>query len=107
MFEGGFFFGPVPGRHPVSTTMNMICSHVLKVGCVQPENLADLDRKLQMFWDLDTLGVREKEDSIYDKFIRTVELKNGRYSVPNFHGMNCTHCCQITLISARVDSLIF
>lgn len=77
---GWVLSGPVPGRHPVSMTTNMICSHVLKVGCVQPENLADLDKKLQMFWDLDTLGVREKEDSVYDKFIRTVELKNGRYS---------------------------
>ena len=77
----GVVSGSVPGRHPDSTTTNMICSQVLKLGCVQPENLADLDKKLQMFWNLDTLCVREKEDSVYDKFIRTVELKNGWYSV--------------------------
>ena len=75
---GWVLSGPIHSRHPVSTTTNMICSHV---GCVQPENLADLDKKDQMFKELHTLGVREKEDSVYDKFIRTVELKNGRYSV--------------------------
>ena len=78
---GWVLSGPVPGRHPGSTSTNMICSHVLKVDCAQPENLADLDKKLQTFWDLDTLGVREGEDSVYDKFIRTIELKDGRYSV--------------------------
>lgn len=42
----------------------MICSHVLKVDCAQPENLAGLDKKLQTFWDLDALGVREGEDCL-------------------------------------------
>ena len=37
-----------------------------------PEGGLCSDKKLQMFWDLDTLGVREKKESVYDKFIRTV-----------------------------------
>ena len=33
-----------------------------------------------MFWELDTLGIKEKEISVYEKFL-DIKFKNGRYEV--------------------------
>lgn len=37
--------------------------------------------KLQAFWELDSLGIREEEDTVYSMFTRSVTLQNGRYCV--------------------------
>ena len=32
-----------------------------------------------MFWELESLGIVNDESSVYDKFIDTIDYKNGRY----------------------------
>lgn len=61
--------------------MNILFSHVLNIGCTAQNDLAELDRKLQAFWDLEGLGIREEEESIYNKFTRSVSFQDGRYCV--------------------------
>ena len=62
----------------------LTCSHVLKVDTSinsVPHRLADLEKKLQAFWDLDTLGIVDGENSVYDKFVESVSFQDGRYCV--------------------------
>ena len=72
--------GPVTGLHG-SATMNTLCSHVLKVECAPQQDLSDLDKKLQAFWELDSMGVRPEEDSVYSRFTQSVTLQQGCYCV--------------------------
>ena len=34
-----------------------------------------------MFWDLDTLGIKKSDTSVYDNFIESVSFQDGRYCV--------------------------
>ena len=79
---GWVLSGPVPGccHGSETTNMNILCSHVLNIGCASHDDLAKLDRKLQAFWDLEGLGIK-KEESIYDNFTRSVSFQDGRYCV--------------------------
>ena len=40
-----------------------------------------LDSQLKMFWELESLGIANEESSVYDKFIDTIDFRNGRYEV--------------------------
>ena len=77
---GWVLSGPVPGFSQ-TTISNFVSSHVLKVGCTDQLDLASLDKKLQVFWDLNTMGIREGEDCIYSRFTKNISLQDGRYCV--------------------------
>eukprot|EP00731_Ephydatia_muelleri_P001937 Em0001g1937a len=77
---GWVLSGPVPGFSQ-TTISNFVSSLVLKVGCTDQLDLASLDKKLQAFWDLDTMGIREGEDCIYSRFTKNISLQDGRYCV--------------------------
>ena len=40
-----------------------------------------LDSQLQKFWDLEVLGIQDKETSVYDEFVKKISFKDGRYEV--------------------------
>ena len=40
-----------------------------------------LNEKIDKFWDLDTIGIKENETSVYDRFINDIKFENSRYSV--------------------------
>ena len=46
------------------------------------EEPCTLDDQLRAFWELEPLGIRDREETLYDKFTRVVKFKNGRYQVP-------------------------
>ena len=48
---------------------------------VEVDETRKLNERIGKFWDLDTVGVREQEKSVYDKFIEDVVFKEGRYEV--------------------------
>ena len=77
---GWVLSGPVTGLRG-SSTMSTLCSHVLRVGCVPQHDLSDLDKKLQAFWELDSMGIMPEEDSVYSRFTKSVTLQQGRYCV--------------------------
>ena len=77
---GWVLSGPVTGLRG-SSTMSTLCSHVLRVECTPQHDLSDLDKKLQAFWELDSMGIMPEEDSVYSRFTKSVTLQQGRYCV--------------------------
>ena len=53
-------------------------THVMKIVCNQDNSL---NEKIDKFWDLDTIGIKENETSVYDRFISDIKFENSRYSV--------------------------
>ena len=42
---------------------------------------SDLDASLKMLWDLEILGIKGDESSIYEKFTTSIQHREGRYEV--------------------------
>ena len=53
-------------------------THVMKIVCNQDNSL---NEKIDKFWDLDTIGIKENETSVYDRFISDIKFENSRCSV--------------------------
>ena len=53
-------------------------THVMKIVRNQDNSLSE---KIDKLWDLDTIGVKENETSVYDRFISDIKFENSRYSV--------------------------
>ena len=63
---GWVLSGPsVFSRLTRSCTVNLSSTHVLKIESTQ---MSDMKDDLQKFWDLETLGIKEHETSVYYKF---------------------------------------
>ena len=79
---GWVLSGPVPG---VIAESHVTCSNISHVLTAQThssqQELVHLEKKLQAFWDLDTLGIKEGEESVYEKFLEDVSFRGGRYCV--------------------------
>ena len=52
--------------------------HVIKIACSEDNSL---NEKIDKLWDLDTIGIKENEASVYDRFISDIKFENTRYSV--------------------------
>ena len=50
----------------------------MKIGCNQGNYLSE---KIDRFWDLDTIGIKENETSVYYKFSSDIKFENKRYLV--------------------------
>ena len=61
-------------------TMCTSAAHVLKIGCNETDTTY-LNEKILRFWDLDEIGIANKELSVYEKFKNNITLQEGRYSV--------------------------
>ena len=53
-------------------------THFMKIVRNQDNSLSE---KIDKLWDLDTIGVKENETSVYDRFISDIKFENSRYSV--------------------------
>ena len=79
---GWVLSGPAPttglSQHSFLTT-----THVLKIGLPSSGNEQDsLEKLLQSFWDLESIGITGKEKStLYDDFCNTVATRDRRYEV--------------------------
>ena len=81
---GWVLSGPVLGLtlEPTMTCLSTV--HMMKVDasvCSAQQEIANLEMRLQAFWDLETLGIKESETSVYDNFMESVSFNNGRYCV--------------------------
>ena len=70
--------GPVPRYSDEHQTVNLFTSHVLHVDTA---SVSSLNERLKIFWELETLGIKEDETSVYDNFINSIQLRDGRYCV--------------------------
>ena len=50
----------------------------MKIICNQDNSL---NEKIDRFWDLDTIGIKKNEISVYNRFISDIKFENSRYSV--------------------------
>ena len=62
-------------------SVNLAVTHVLKISTEVIENVDLLSRKVEKFWDLDTLGIADKEPSVYEKFVDDISFRDNRYEV--------------------------
>lgn len=72
--------GPAISASAIQSSTNLISTHVPTIGGQSPSN-DDLNKKLQSFWDLESLGIVEPERTLHDDFVTTVTINNGRYEV--------------------------
>ena len=76
---GWVLSGPsVCSRFTRSCTVNLSSTHVLKI---ESTHMSDMKDDLQKFWDLETLGIKEHETSVYDKFSNDITFTGERYQV--------------------------
>ena len=61
-----------------SCTVNLSATHVLKIESADINHVQD---DLQKFWDLETLGIRDTETSVHDKFSNEIRFTGERYQV--------------------------
>ena len=61
-----------------SCTVNLSATHVLKI---ESANISHVQDDLQKFWDLETLGIRDTETSVHDKFSNEIRFTGERYQV--------------------------
>ena len=72
----------VPTVHHSSASLQTTTTHTLKIGVRGGmQNRRDLEQELQMFWYLETLGIKEYETNVYEEFERDLEFKDERYQV--------------------------
>ena len=74
---GWVLSGPIttPGEQATCT----LATHVLKV---QAEvGLRSLERRLQGFWEVEALGIIDREEQVYEQFTDYIHLTQGRYEV--------------------------
>ena len=75
---GWVLSGPVQGySKSTDGNVNLLnATHVLRID----NETSSLDKQLHKFWDLETLGIRDKEKPCYDKFIDAIEInEQNRY----------------------------
>ena len=75
---GWILSGPVISQKTSSIVVNV--TRVMNIE-VEVDKDCQLNEKIEKFWDLDSVGVVEKEQSVYDKSIKEITLKDNRYEV--------------------------
>ena len=70
--------GPV--STPTSPTSAVNYTHVMNIG-VDLMNDSRLNESVEKFWNLDSVGIVENEESVYDKFVEDITVKNNRFEV--------------------------
>ena len=77
---GWVLSGPTQATSPLQCSANLVTTHVLRVDAQQDETVG-LDEQLRSFWELESLGVQEKEKTLFDAFTTHVTFRDGRYHV--------------------------
>ena len=78
---GWVLAGPVEGISSHTST-NLVVTHTMTTDAyVSQDTDQELDRKLKLFWDLESLGIRPNEATVYTEFENTIRFSGGRYEV--------------------------
>lgn len=78
---GWVLSGPV-NNTPSKSSVNLVNTHVLKCATqlVSSEH-QNLTQELRRFWELESLGIHPSDESVYERFTQSINLKNNRYEV--------------------------
>ena len=79
---GWVLSGPSSHSEPNQGAVNLSVTHVLHIETAPEDLSCTLDDQLRAFWELEALGIRGEERTLYDDFTGVVEFENGRYKVP-------------------------
>ena len=78
---GWLLSGPFDVSHcKESCSMNLAITHVLRV-TVWSKEKHPLSGKIERFWNLDTIGIIEKERSVHEKFLDDISFHDNQYEV--------------------------
>ena len=77
---GWVLSGPVPTVEGQQLAASFLTTHVLRVD-VAPHFAENLEETLHSFWNLESMGIRDAEDSVLENFTRTIQFKGDRYEV--------------------------
>lgn len=77
---GWVLSGTLSMEEGCSTAHNFLTTHCLRIEAI-PSTRDPLDEILHSFWNLESLGVDTKADSVLEEFTQTVQFKDGRYEV--------------------------
>ena len=88
----------------------LLTAHVLYLQNFS-ESEAQLSEEIKKFWDLDSVGIRDDEVSVYEKHTSKIEFKKGQYEVglplkENFPAVegNSDKCCnRLWKLKERLD----
>ena len=75
---GWVLSGPAVSRDLNQCSMNLVTTHVLMTD-TQHDSLTE---QLCSFWELESLGIKEPEPTLYDELTNTIKFADGRYTVP-------------------------
>ena len=78
---GWLLSGPYDSSKVSDCSMNLAVIHALKVSMESEKEVESLSRKVDRFWDLDTIGIAKKETSVHEKFVDDIQLRDNRYEV--------------------------
>ena len=77
---GWVLSGPVHSPEINQASVTLISTHALRVGSLQHDT-ETLDDRLWSFWDLESLGIKDPDQSVYEEFGSIVRFNDGRYEV--------------------------
>ena len=69
--------GSTSDNHPSASLPNRHLLHITH----SSDSSNSLDKSLKAFWELESLGIKQDEPSVYEEFTKNIEFKNGRYEV--------------------------
>ena len=79
---GWLLSGPLRSSKENESSTVKLATHTMFISFNENEReVKELNNQVEKFWDLDTLGIRDNEISVYDKFMNDVKFVNGRYEV--------------------------
>ena len=86
-------------------------AHVLKIGYSETE-ATDLNDKIHRFWDLDKIGISNKEIFVYEKFKNNITLQEGSYSerlpTKGYHPFRSSHLrCSVKKVFLKPATLFW
>jgi hypothetical protein len=79
---GWVLSGPIDNlSEESSSTTNFAATHVLRIDAtpVQDNLNPNMTEQLKKFWELESIGIRGDESSVYDKFVEEVRFNGERY----------------------------
>ena len=79
---GWVLSGPISGSHTeISSASSLLVTHTLNAAVSTRTEESELEKQVKLFWEVETLGVKDEESSPYEKFLETVHFKENRYEV--------------------------
>ena len=75
---GWLLSGPSATGGGHQQSVHLIATHVMKAECSEIDPLTE---QVSRFWELDSIGIKENEPSVYETFVENIKHDGTRYEV--------------------------